>query len=208
MKLLIVDDHAILREGLTALLGQLDDDTTIVTAADGLRALETIESDPDIEMVVLDLAMPGLDGVQVIENLGVKRPDLPIIVLSASEDPADVRRAISLGAVGYVPKSAAPQTLIAAIQLVRAGEVYVPTLLLNDGSPIEPASAGPMSKLTQRQLEVLDGLCRGMPNKTIAVTLNMSEKTVKAHITMILRALGAANRTQAVAIAQRMTASS
>lgn len=203
MKFLVVDDHAILRQGLSALLQQMGDDVVILTAADGATALAQIEAHGDIDLVLLDLAMPGLDGGQVIEAIGAKRVDLPVVVVSASEDPADVRRSMAQGALGYVPKSADPETLLAALRLVLAGEIYVPALLLKENGASTPPS-GALSRLTQRQMEVLDGLCDGLPNKTIAFNLQMSEKTVKAHITAIFRVLGAANRTQAVTIARQL----
>src|SRR5262249_28417973 len=132
MKFLVVDDHAILRQGLSALLQQMGDDVSILTAADGAAAIAEVEAHDDIDLVLVDLAMPGLGGGEVIEAIGAKRVDLPVVVVSASEDPADVRRSMAHGALGYVPKSADPETLLAALKLVLAGEIYVPALLLRE----------------------------------------------------------------------------
>jgi two-component system, NarL family, nitrate/nitrite response regulator NarL len=199
MKLLIVDDHSLLRDGLSALLRQLGPNTIVLNANGGAEALDVAAREPDLDLVILDLAMPDMDGPQVIKALGARRPDLPIVVLSASEDAADVRRVMALGALGYVPKSANPQTLLSALQLVLAGELYVPALLL-----AEPAAASAESapRLTPRQSDVLTQMCLGLSNKGIARHLAMSEKTVKTHVTAIFKILGAANRTQAVNIAR------
>jgi DNA-binding NarL/FixJ family response regulator len=196
MRILIVDDHALLRDGLAALLRQLEAD--VLPAADGPAALAIIDRESNLDAVILDLAMPGMDGAALLQSIGARRPDLPVIVYSASEKSADVRRAMALGALGYVPKSANPQTLLSALKLVLAGELYIPPLLLDDPPAGAPASA----KLTPRQIDVLACMCRGLSNKSTARQLNMSEKTVKAHVTAILRALQASNRVQAVAIAR------
>lgn len=200
MKLLVVDDHSIVREGLAALLQTLGPDANVIGAGDGPRAIEIAEQEAGIDVVLLDLALPGMDGMKVLEVLGQRRPGLPVIVLSASEEPANVRRAIGMGALGYVPKSASPETLIAAIKFVLGGEIYIPRFMLGGAGKAAAASLPP---LTPRQSDVLGALCRGLPNKQIARDLNMSEKTVKAHITMIFRVLGVSNRTQAVNLARQ-----
>lgn len=202
MKLLIVDDHPVLREGLAALLRQTGPDTSIVLAESAPAALALLDRHPDLDIVVLDLMMPGMGGMAAITEFGRKRPDLPVIVLSSSEDPHEARRALMLGALGYVPKSAGQHTLIAAIELVMKGEVYIPPLILGE-SPKRPAhqtggGAG-LPALTERQIEVLRRLSAGQPNKTIAYELELSEKTVKAHITAIFKTLNVVNRTQAAA---------
>src|SRR5262245_5228974 len=144
--------------------------------------------------------MPGLGGAALIEALAARHPDLPLIVLSASESAADVRRVMALGALGYVPKSASPETLLSAFKLVLAGELYVPPLLLDEPPPAAPGDIA--AKLTPRQADVLACMCQGLSNKAAARELSMSEKTVKTHVTAILRALGATNRMQAVTIAR------
>jgi DNA-binding NarL/FixJ family response regulator len=200
MRILIVDDHAMLREGLAAVLRQLGPGADVLAASDGPAALEIVEGETHLDAVILDLAMPGMDGAEALQAIGAKRPDLPVIVFSASESPADVRRAMALGALGYVPKTASPQTLLSAIKLVLAGELYVPPLLLAAAQDAALSSTTP--KLTPRQIDVLACMCRGLSNKSTARQLNMSEKTVKAHVTAILRALRATNRMQAVSIAR------
>ncbi len=209
MKLLIVDDHPVLREGLASLLRQLEPDTVVLQAAHALEGLRLIEADSGLDLVVLDLLMPGMGGLPAIAEFGRARPDLPVIVLSSSEDPQDARKALAQGALGYVPKSASQQTLMAAIRIVLNGEVYVPPLILHEVTGTRQAlmrrrqgQGGPI--LTERQTDVLRRLSAGQPNKTIALDLNLSEKTVKAHITAIFKALDVVNRTQAAAVGREI----
>jgi DNA-binding NarL/FixJ family response regulator len=208
MKLLIVDDHPVLREGLAALLRQAADQTEVLQAADDVAGLLLAESHPDLDAVFLDLNMPeGGGGMPAIQEFGRRRPDLPVIVLSSSEDPQDIRRALALGALGYIPKSASPRTILSALQLVLSGSVYVPPVLLNAMAATAGPGAGPkgpeaLNHLTDRQVDVLKQLCRGLSNKEISRELNLSEKTVKAHITAIFRTLNVVNRLQAAAVAR------
>jgi two-component system, NarL family, nitrate/nitrite response regulator NarL len=202
MKLLIVDDHAVLREGLAALLQQIGPDTTVVQAQDANEAITLLGGHPDLDVVVLDLVMPGMNGLDALSEFGRTRPDLPVIVLSSSEDPLDVRKALAAGALGYVPKSAGQRVLLSAIQLVMNGELYVPPLVL-EGNRGSAQSIGYRTgnrsgqALTARQVEILKFLSEGAPNKLIAKVLGLSEKTVKAHITAIFKTLNVENRTQA-----------
>jgi DNA-binding NarL/FixJ family response regulator len=203
MKLLIVDDHPFLRDGLAALLMQIGPDTTVLQARDADEGIASLDNHPDLDVVILDLAMPGMEGLQALSEFGRKRPDLPVIVLSSSEDPRDVRRALASGALGYVPKSASQHVLLSAIRLVLNGDLYVPPLILdekiNTNARRNTGTEGASNRLTARQVEILKLLSEGRPNKTIAATLALSEKTVKTHITAIFKALNVVNRTQAAA---------
>jgi two-component system, NarL family, nitrate/nitrite response regulator NarL len=204
MKLLVVDDHPIVREGLAAFLEQLGPDTAVLQAGDASRALALAAEHSDLDAVILDLGLPGLNGMSAIAELGRIRPELPVIVLSASEDAQHAREALAQGALGYVPKSASRQTLVSAIRLVLNGEIYVPPLVLGEVPVPVPATPGAPSSvgralLTDRQIEVFKRLSSGQSNKTIACDLELSEKTVKAHVTAIFRALNVVNRTQAAA---------
>ena len=208
VKLLIVDDHAVMREGLAALLRQGDTDTCVLQAHDAEAAFDLLEANPDLDVVILDLILPGLGGLSALAEFGRRQPTLPVVVLSSSENPHDVRRALAEGALGYVPKSANPQALLSAIRLVLDGEVYVPPLMLSDPAlarvegfhaQSRPAAA---SLLTERQVEVLRLLSDGSSNKSIALQLGLSEKTVKVHVTAIFRALNVVNRTQAALVAR------
>ena len=207
MKLLIVDDHAILREGLVALLQQFEQGANVLQASDTTEGLRLAEAHPDLDAVFLDLNMPDQSGMEIIPIFAKRCPQLPVIVLSSSEDPSDVRLALKSGAFGYVPKSASPRNILSALRLVLAGEIYIPPLMLDlgpvvtDGSGRVAPEAG--ERLTERQTEVLRQLCRGLSNKEISRALDLSEKTTKSHITAIFKALSVVNRTQAASAARR-----
>ena len=207
MKLLIVDDHAILREGLVALLQQFEQGANVLQASDTTEGLRLAEAHPDLDAVFLDLNMPDQSGMEIIPVFAKRCPQLPVIVLSSSEDPSDVRLALKSGAFGYVPKSASPRNILSALRLVLSGEIYIPPLMLDlgpvvtDGSGRVAPEAG--ERLTERQTEVLRQLCRGLSNKEISRALDLSEKTTKSHITAIFKALSVVNRTQAASAARR-----
>ena len=207
MKLLIVDDHAILREGLVALLRQFEQGAEVMQASDTAEGLRLAEAHPDLDVAFLDLNIPDQGGMDLIPIFAKRFPQLPVIVLSSSEDPNDVRLALKSGAAGYVPKSASPKNILSALRLVLAGEIYVPPLMIDIAPAVNGGSSRAMSeageRLTERQTEVLQQLCRGLSNKEISRALELSEKTTKSHITAIFKALGVVNRTQAAAAARR-----
>ncbi len=202
MKLLIVDDHPVFRRGMAALLQEATAPATVLQAANSEEALRMVEAHADLDAAFIDLMMPGLSGEALVRELARLHPELPLIVLSSSESSSDVRRALNAGALGYVPKSASPQTLLSALQLVLSGNVYVPPLLLQ--AVEEPAGprrltkgANPLAQLTERQIDVLRHLRDGLSNKEIGARLGIAEKTVKAHVAAIFRTLSVVNRTQA-----------
>jgi two-component system, NarL family, nitrate/nitrite response regulator NarL len=204
MKLLVVDDHPVVRGGLCALLLQLEKDVVVLQAGEAEEGLALVAQHPDLDIVILDIAMPGMDGLHAIAEFGRVRPELPVIVLSSSESPNDVRQALAQGALGYVPKSASQHTLLAAVRLVLNGDLYVPPLILDDTETTRSthfrareSTAKPV--LTDRQVAVLRSVSEGRSNKTIAFELGLSEKTVKSHITAIFKILNVINRTQAAA---------
>jgi two-component system, NarL family, nitrate/nitrite response regulator NarL len=207
MKLLVVDDHAILRNGLVALLQQFEQGAEVLQASETAEGLRLLEANPDLDAVFLDLHMPEQSGMDAIPVFARRRPQLPVIVLSSSEDPDDVRLALKSGACGYVPKSASPKNILSALRLVLSGEIYVPPLMLDTGAAAigDSRRAAPdgSDRLTGRQTEVLRQLCQGLTNKEISRALDLSEKTTKSHITAIFKALGVVNRTQAVTAARR-----
>lgn len=203
MKILIVDDHPVFRKGFAALLQHSAEGMIVLEAGSVDDAHALLNAHTDLDVVVVDLMMPGKDGRVAIADFAHKRQDLPIIVLSSSEDPKDARQTLAMGALGYVPKSASPHAILSAIKLVMNGEVYVPPLVLSDPRPrtlpLARIEASMIEALTDRQIEVLKLLVLGLPNKTIARKLELSEKTVKTHITAIFKALNVVNRTQAAA---------
>jgi two-component system nitrate/nitrite response regulator NarL len=206
MKFLLVDDHSIVRDGLAALFEQVSPDFEVFQARDAEEGLRLLDQSDNFDLVILDLFIPGVDGFEAISAFGRKRPELPVIVLSSSEDPGDVRKALASGALGYVPKSATQHVLLSAIKLVMNGDLYVPPLVLSKNSGANSQLSAPPKHreklLTPRQIEVLLLLCEGDPNKAIAAKLNLSEKTVKAHISLIFKALNVTNRMQASKVAR------
>jgi DNA-binding NarL/FixJ family response regulator len=207
MKLLVIDDHPVVRQGLCALLERSLQETVVLLASSSEEGLALAEVHSDLDAAFLDLMMPGLGGMTAIKVFGEKYPALPVIVLSSSEDPDDVRRALAFGALGYVPKSAGPQTILSALRLVLAGEIYVPPLVLlsaTASADIAPPRGGTtaIDELTSRQKEVLMLLARGLQNKEIGEMLGLADKTVKTHVTAIFRTLRVINRTQAASLAR------
>ena len=212
LKVLVIDDHPLVQEGVAAALEALGHDVDVIAAADSEQGLAAAAANPDIDLVLLDLALPGMSGLGLISALHQRLPSLPVVVLSALEDPENIRNAISAGAMGFVPKSAQTRVLIEALQQVLEGNVSVPGTLgsapnLPTGGGATGAGTGTepdVALLTLRQLEVLSRLCQGKTNKQIATELGLSEKTVKAHVTAIFKVLGVVNRTQAVLVARRI----
>lgn len=198
MKMLVVDDHAVLRQGLAALLKDSGVATEVLHAADRAQGLAILAANTDLDAILLDLKLPDSEGLSAITAFAQTSPATPIIIVSASEHPAEVRRALDMGALGYVPKSATPETLISAVRLVMAGGIYVPPLVLN----APPSPDGQVETLTPRQREVLAVVAAGFSNKQISARFNLSEKTVKVHVGAIFRALGVVNRTQAATAAR------
>jgi DNA-binding NarL/FixJ family response regulator len=202
MKILIVDDHPVVRAGLAALLQQLEADMIVLQASSAREGLGTASVQPDIDLILLDLMMPEVTGIEALTQFNRTVPQIPVMVLSSSEAPEDVRQALAAGALGYAAKSAAPQTLLAAVRFVLAGEIYVPPFMARADSerPTDTVDAKPsvtIGQLTERQMAVLELVCRGRSNKEIARDLDISDKTVKAHVTTIFRVLNVVNRTQA-----------
>lgn len=195
MKFLIIDDHAMIREGVATMLRAAFANAVVLQAGDGAAGLAIAAAHQDLDLVLLDLAMPQSGGMAALKTFGMQCPVAPVVVLSGSEDVEDVRQALALGALGYVAKSAHPATMMAALKLVLDGEVYVPTFVVGQRPPAHSAPA-PFG-LSARQAEVLALIGDGLANKQIASRLGLSEKTVKAHVTAIFRALNVSTRSEA-----------
>ena len=207
MKILVADDHALFREGLGYVLRGLGEPVETLHAHDGAAALELAEAHPDLDLVLLDLAMPGIDGLAGLRLLRARYPAMPVVILSGSEEPADVRLALDAGALGFISKSSSADVMLSALRLVLSGGLYVPPSYLERTQgmavPIAASSVDSLG-LTPRQLDVLRLLGRGHSNKEIARILELAEGTVKLHISAILRTLGVHNRTRAVVAAARL----
>lgn len=205
MKVLIADDHAIFRQGLRVVLGELDPAVEILEAADFGEALTIAKGVPALSLLLADLRMPEMDGFEGLRALRRLLPRVPIMVLSASEEAADLFGALESGASGYLPKSAPAPVILEALRLVLAGGVYVPREIVSGGKPLaQPAASYDRGVvLTPRQHEVLALIADGHSNKEIAYRIGTSEGTVKAHITAIMRVLGARNRVQLLLAAEQ-----
>ncbi len=207
MKILLADDHPLFREGVKHVLTLLGDEVKIVDAHDYPTLFSEAAANPDLDLVLADLYMPGMGGHEGIAEFRNQFPDTPLVIMTASESRADARRALASGALGYVLKSSPSQEMLDALIRVLDGGIYVPPLLEGDEQPDAPLSLMPLSsqgiRLTNRQLEVLKLLLQGKPNKIIARELDLSEGTVKIHVAAIFKALGVSNRTEAAVAAQR-----
>ncbi|HEX4703948.1 MAG TPA: response regulator transcription factor [Pseudonocardiaceae bacterium] len=202
IRVLITDDHAVVRAGLAQLLGTTEDLVLVGQAADGTRAVElAAELRPDV--VLMDLSMPGTDGVLATARIVADNPDVRVLVLTSFSDQARILDALAAGAEGYLLKHSEPEVILAGIREVVAG-----------GSPLDPkaarvllthrrSSAEPGVHLTVREREVLRMVGDGHPNKVIARRLGITERTVKAHLTSVYQRLGVTDRTQAALWAQR-----
>ena len=199
LKILIADDHDLVREGLKITLGKLPAPVTTLEAASATDVMQTLETHPDTNLVILDLHMPGATDLELLTRLCDAYSAIPVVVLSADENPRVMQRAIDRGAAGFIPKSSANSVLVSALQLVLSGGVYIPFDILNNGPGPELAAGGPFN-LTERQSDVLALLAGGHSNKMIAKQLGLSEHTIKIHITAILRTLGVSNRTEAAIV--------
>jgi DNA-binding NarL/FixJ family response regulator len=191
MKIGIVDDHALFREGMRYVLGGLKEEVQVFEAANAPDARSMLAAHPDLAVLLLDLDLPGEDGFSLMRWVSGERPDLPVVIMSASEDRGDMQSLIEQGARGYIPKHSSGSLAVNALRLVLDGSTYVPPSMLVE----VPASN---LRLTPRQEQVLALLAEGCSNKQIADRLVLAEPTVKMHVTAIIRALGVNNRTQAV----------
>ena len=226
MKILIADDHRLIVEAVADKLAELGPDTRCLRALSVTDLLAQVSD--DLALALIDLSMPGAEGLSHVQEVHRRHPELPIIVLSGHEDPITMRQALDSGAMGYIPKAYSPDVMLSAVRLVLAGGVYVPPMMIAGAlggvaptPPARPTTAGlaaeplalPASDLpfhpsrhalTERQVEVLHLLSEGRPNKMIARGLGISEGTVKIHLAAIFRALGVRNRTEAVVAARAL----
>src|SRR5690606_16905050 len=204
--ILIADDHPLFREALRGAVQRILPGTELHEAdsVDALYAL--VEAHPDADLLLMDLNMPGAHGFNALVHLRAVHPQLPVVVVSAREEPAVMRRALDHGALGFIPKSADSDTIAEAVGTVLDGERWRPAAAASGPAPgrDEQEMAQRLRELTPQQFRVLQMLCEGRLNKQIAYDLGVSEATIKAHVTAVLRKLGVSNRTQAVLMAGRL----
>jgi two-component system nitrate/nitrite response regulator NarL len=198
MKILIVDDHPLFRAGFHAVLEQSALEAGVLSVSSVTEALQLMQRDADIGLVLLDIHLKGDDGFHALRLIGSRFPTTACVMISGDESADIAARAVAAGASGFIPKSFTAEEMLAAIRKVLAGEVFVPERSRN--ALPTPESTG----LTLRQLEVISMLGRGFSNKEIARALDVAERTVKAHVSAVFEALNVRNRTQAVLVAQRL----
>lgn len=210
MKILIADDHELFLKGLELVLQSNFKQAEISCVKNYNELLDKIKED-SFDIIITDLAMPGANWIDALKQIHDFVKETPIIVVSAVFDKEIVQKTIEIGVSGYIPKSSSNELMLSAINLVLAGGVYIPRELLDDRlenmeitkefktlKALSLSSSGKEKKLTPRQIDVIRGIARGLPNKLIAYELGLTEGTVKVHMTVILKVLGVTNRTAAV----------
>lgn len=207
MRVLLADDHDLVRESLKAYIERLAPDITVDAGRDLNDALSLMEHAAPFDVIVLDLRMPGMNGLEGLKKIRLLRPNTPVVIMSGSTDAQIVRDALALGAKGFFPKTMNGQVLVNALRQVTSGETFIPSIYLTGGEAdlgLDPAGHGTASaSFTKREQEVLQHLLRGRSNKEIAQSLGIEEVTIKLHVRGVCRKLGARNRTEAVAIAHQ-----
>jgi len=198
LKILVVDDHALVREGLRQVLKGLDEQLEVLEASQCSRAFELAAAHPDLDLVLLDYQLPDMNGVEALAVFGQRHPELPVVVISGSVDPRIVRQVMGLGAVGFIAKASLSSELLTILRSVLEGQIYVPAEFLASDTALDQIDAPGGPQLTSRQHEVLGLMLAGCSNKEISVTLDLSDETIKNHVSAVLRAFGVQTRTQAV----------
>ena len=204
MKILLVDDHALFREGLHHIVSQLSEQVDILDAGSFAEAMSLAGNNPDLDLVLLDLKMPDSSGVDTVMLFHSSYPAVPIVVVSGTDYRSDIEHALNSGAMGFISKASASKEMLQALRMVLDGCVYLPPQLLQhalsgmaegrkDGRSWRINKFG----LTARQMEVLQHLARGMSNKDIALAVGLAEGTVKIHVAAIFQALRVNNRNEA-----------
>ncbi len=213
MRVLLVDDHSLIRSGIRDSLSK-HYTNAIVHEADSGRGALALTREQGFDLALIDLFIPGEKLFKLVADCCAENPELPVIVLSASENPGHVRKCIDLGAVGFVSKSSPQECLFEAIEVVRAGGTYFPP----PPEDVEGAATGPTAEsaplsmdynevrgiLTRRQMEILTLMAQGQPNKQIARDLGLSSDTVKVHVSAIFKNLGLSNRSQAAILGEKL----
>jgi DNA-binding NarL/FixJ family response regulator len=210
VRILIVDDHQLFIDGIRHILNTLDDQVEIIEFNAADDAIQYIDHDNQIDLALIDLNMPGMDGLSIIKRSQTMDNSLPIVVLSAEEDIHAIDSIMRAGAMGFIPKSSTSSALLSALLKVKEGEIYIPREIQAKINQLTPKRRIKSIKrnnnngtsLTGRQYEILELLARGYSNKQLSTALFISENTVKAHISAIFKALGVNSRTQCLQTAR------
>jgi DNA-binding NarL/FixJ family response regulator len=202
MNILVIDDHPLVVDALAQLLPQIDTDIVVRTALNPCEAIAVLDNEPDVALILLDLALPDARGLDFLSDLKLDYPGIPVVVISATHDRATVMAALGAGAHGFIAKTADCTLLLDAVRRVIEGGICMPddgAMPEGDGVHIDSRTLG----LTARQTDVLKLLVQGKPNKLICRDLKLSEGTVKVHVSAILKALHVRSRTEAIAALAR-----
>ena len=204
MQLLLIDDHVMFRQGLKFLLSDLDESLQFLESGSCEKAVQIL-ADKTCDLILLDLNMPGVKGLSALRMILAAAPQVPVAVLSGETGSDLIRDAIDEGASGFVPKSSSSELLVAALQLILAGGVYLPKDVLGEtGAERSTANDKQLDLLSARQTDVLLRAIKGQPNKVIAIDMGIAEGTVKTHLSAAFKILGVHNRTEAVFAAARL----
>ena len=204
---IVADDHPLFRTAIKEALEAEQGDTTFLEANSFESLQDLVDEQQEVDLVLLDLHMPGVSGFAGLVYLCKRYPSVPVVIISANEDPVVIRRALEHGAAGFIPKSSSIDTITQAISAILMGEIWAPAAQEDSGaarSASELELAERMAQLTPQQFKVLMMMSQGLLNKQIAYDLEVSEATVKAHVTAIMNKLGVTNRTQAVLAANQL----
>jgi DNA-binding NarL/FixJ family response regulator len=201
LRIVIADDHPLMRAALAAALASVASDVEFLEASNHDEALALAAGSPAPDLMLMDLHMPGARGIDAVRAVRDRVPHVPLAIITADSDASGVRALLALGVAGYIPKTDKPAVIAGAVRLILAGGIYVPPGLVGAATAATPARAA--VGLTDRQMEVVRLLARGLSNKAIARELGVSEGTVKVHLLAVFRVLDVRNRTSAVLAASR-----
>jgi DNA-binding NarL/FixJ family response regulator len=208
MKILLVDDHALFRDGMRYVLRKLDEQVDILDVGNFPDALNAAKDNPDLDLVLLDLHLPGSEGAPSVKLFHTSYPEVPVVVISGSDQREDIENVLNSGAMGFISKMSSGQDMIHALRLVLDGGIYLPPQLLTHtlGQLREDKRSWRTNEhgLTARQMEVLKQLALGLSNKDIGEAIGLAEGTVKIHVAAIFQALHVNKRMDAVQAAKRM----
>jgi DNA-binding NarL/FixJ family response regulator len=214
IKVLMADDHALFRDGMRYVLQQLADEVDILDSGNFQDALQIVQENPDIDLALLDLNMPGSEGIPSIQFFHLRHPDIPVVVVSGSDHRDDIESVMESGAMGFISKMSSSKIMLSALRMVLEGGVYLPPQLLQQAisnadlgeATVENKRAQRAARfgLTARQFEVLSYLAAGLGNKEISKKMNLAEGTVKIHTAAVYQALHVNSRLEAVSAARRL----
>jgi DNA-binding NarL/FixJ family response regulator len=203
MRILVVDDHQLFIDGVRHILERLDDQVVITEANRTQEAIEILESGREFDLILIDLSMPGIDGMSMLQRMHERGVWLPLVVISGEEDVRTIKSALDAGALGFIPKSHGSREMLAALTGILDGEIYLPPGIEKEMERLGSRQSRQESPVTRRQMDVLQLMAKGYSNKQIATSLFLTEHTVKAHVSALFSTLAANNRTECVQIAQR-----